>query len=89
MLVVRNRSRLDELAAELHDRHGVTSEVLVADVAEAAAREKVADRPAAGVQVLVNNAGSGTLINVASVAGLLSGRASTYSPRTSRRSDPA
>jgi short-subunit dehydrogenase len=120
VLVARNGSRLEELAAELHDRHGVTSEVLVADLAEAAAREKVADRLAAGVQVLVNNAGfgtsvdfwnedpavleaqldvnvtavmrltraalppmldaaSGTVINVSSMAGLLSGRGSTYS----------
>ena len=34
--------------------------MLPADLAEAAGRDKVADRLAAGVQVLVNNAGFGT-----------------------------
>lgn len=120
VLVARDAQRLERLAAELHDEAGANVEVLVADLAEAPDRAKVADRLAAGVRVLVNNAGfatsgefwssdfavlqsqldvnvtavmqlthaalppmiaagEGTIINVASVAGLLPGRGSTYS----------
>src|SRR6476619_5174686 len=111
VLVARDVQRLEQLAAELHDEAGANVEVLPADLA---------DRLAAGVRVLVNNAGfgtsgefwtadlqvlqaqldvnvtavmqlthaalppmldaaEGTVINVASVAGLLPGRGSTYS----------
>src|SRR5262245_1474558 len=114
VLVSRDADRLNELAAELHDQGGRAVEVLPADLAESTDRSKVADRLAAGVDVLVNNAGfgisgefwtsdpaalqaqldvnvtavmqltraalpamigagAGTVINVASVAGLVSG----------------
>jgi short-subunit dehydrogenase len=63
VLVARDRARLEALAAELAARHGVATEVLVADltdleqVARVAARLSERDRP---VDVLVNNAGFGT-----------------------------
>jgi short-subunit dehydrogenase len=120
VLVARDVARLEALASELRNEGGAAVEILPADLAVAADRDRVAERLAAGVQVLVNNAGfgtsgefwtadlallqsqldvnvtavmalthaalppmldahSGTVINVASVAGLLPGRGSTYS----------
>jgi short-subunit dehydrogenase len=120
VLVARDVERLNELAEAMRGEHGTSSEVLVADLADADGRARVADRLAKGVRVLVNNAGvgasgefwtadpailqsqldvnvtavmqltraalppmvqagAGTVVNVASVAGLLSGRGSTYS----------
>ncbi len=119
VLVARDMERLEQLAGELESEAG-SIEILPADLAEAADRDKVAARLASGVRVLVNNAGfgtsgefwesepallhkqldvnvtavldltraalpamlgagAGTVINIASVAGLLPGRASTYS----------
>ncbi|MCB0923290.1 MAG: SDR family oxidoreductase [Mycobacterium sp.] len=120
VLVARDEARLATLAAELTAAYGVAAEVLPADLSEEAGRDAVTERLAAGVTVLVNNAGfgtsgefwttdpaelqrqldvnvtavmhltraalppmlaagRGTVINIASVAGLLSGRGSTYS----------
>ncbi len=122
VLVARDVERLKQLASELEAQTGRAGsvEILPADLSDAADREKVADRLATGVRVLVNNAGigtsgefwtadpavlqaqldvnvtavlhltraalpamveagAGTVINVASVAGLVSGRSSTYS----------
>jgi short-subunit dehydrogenase len=122
VLVARDVERLKQLAGELEAEtgRGGAVEILPADLADAADRDKVADRLARGVRVLVNNAGfgtsgefwtedpaqlqaqldvnvtavmhltraalpamldagAGTVINVASVAGLLPGRGSTYS----------
>ena len=120
VLVARDVSALDSLAADMRAAHRIDVEVLPADLADVADRSKVADRLATGVRILVNNAGfgtsgefwtadpallrrqldvnvtavmeltraalppmlaarSGSIINIASVAGLLSGRGSTYS----------
>lgn len=120
VLVARDVDRLNDLAEELRAGHGAGVEVIPADLSDAAGRRAVIDRLAAGVQVLVNNAGfgmsrefwetepealqrqldlnvaavmhltraalppmlaagKGQVINIASVAGLISGRGSTYS----------
>jgi short-subunit dehydrogenase len=78
VLVARDVDRLTQLAGELKSETG-SIEMLPADLADRAGRDKVAERLAAGVRVLVNNAGTGTVINIASVAGMVPGRGSTYS----------
>jgi uncharacterized protein len=119
VLVARDVDRLTQLAGELKCEAG-SIEILPADLADRAGRDKVAERLAAGVRVLVNSAGfatsgefwatdpellraqldvnvtavmhltraalpamldagTGTVINIASVAGMVPGRGSTYS----------
>lgn len=62
VLVARTADRLEAAATEIRARHGVEVEVLVADLADRADLQRVADRVAAPdqpVDVLVNNAGFG------------------------------
>ena len=59
IVVARRRDRLEELAAELRDAHGVSVEVLVADMSDPGQLVAVEDRLRAGVDLLVNNAGVG------------------------------
>ncbi|MEA2716545.1 MAG: uncharacterized protein QOI56_1817 [Actinomycetota bacterium] len=62
VVVARRRDRLEALAAELEEAHGVRVEALVADLSDPAqlatveARLREGDRP---VDLLVNNAGAG------------------------------
>ncbi len=62
-LVARRAERLEALAAELSEAHGIRAEVLACDVTDAAARDGLLDQVTdAGLraEVLVNNAGYGT-----------------------------
>ncbi|QDO90069.1 SDR family oxidoreductase [Ornithinimicrobium ciconiae] len=62
VLVARNRDQLEELAERLRREYAVTTEVLVADLADRAQTERVADRlrdTGRPVDLLVNNAGFG------------------------------
>ena len=62
-LVARRKDRLETLAAELSDRHGVRAETLGCDLGEPGARTRMLASFAElglDVEVLVNNAGFGT-----------------------------
>jgi len=62
-LVARDRERLASLADELHRAHSVRAEVVAADLTDAKARARVeaALGADAGLELLVNNAGFGTV----------------------------
>lgn len=62
VLTARRRDRLDKLAAELSAKHQIRSEVIVADLAEPGASEKIyAETRQKGIEIelLINNAGFG------------------------------
>jgi uncharacterized protein len=62
-LVARRKERLEELAEELAEEHGVRTEALACDLADPDARDKLAgsvEKLDLTVEVLVNNAGFGT-----------------------------
>jgi uncharacterized protein len=64
-LVARRAERLEELAGELRDEHHVRAEVVPADLADAAARERMAaeiESRGLTVEILVNNAGFGIYV---------------------------
>jgi uncharacterized protein len=62
VLVARRRDRLEQLAAELSDEHGVSADAIPADMADAEERDRLAaevEHRGLTVDVLVNNAGFG------------------------------
>ncbi len=63
VVVARDRKRLEALAKELTERHGVEVEVLRADLSKKAQTATVVERlqdPESPIDLLVNNAGFGT-----------------------------
>lgn len=61
LLVARRQTRLEELAGELRQQHGVTAEVLTADLSQAEDVARVERRIAnLDLTILVNNAGFGS-----------------------------
>lgn len=64
VLVARDAARLEALAKELADAHGTAAEVLAADLGDDAQLAKVEQRicdPDRPVEIVVNNAGFGTV----------------------------
>lgn len=72
VVVARRLALLERLAAELHERHGTSIEVMAADLADAADLARVEARLGATgehpVDLLVNNAGFGTSGDFAELA---------------------
>src|SRR5688500_2938586 len=70
VLIARRGDRLEELAAALHQRHGVDAQSIVADLAEPNASAAITaelQRRRLTIDLLVNNAGygvSGSYVNV-------------------------
>jgi short-subunit dehydrogenase len=61
VLVARRRDRLQQLAADLSEKHGVAADIIEADLAQDHAVSAVQDRlRSPGVDILVNSAGFGT-----------------------------
>src|SRR5579883_1925957 len=62
-LVARRRDKLDALAREIGQKHGVEAHVLAEDLGDPAAPKRIAgalDKQGIAVEFLVNNAGFGT-----------------------------
>jgi short-subunit dehydrogenase len=59
VVTARRLDRLEELAAELKNNHGISVDIVVADLAESAGVEKVINE-VGEIDILVNNAGYGT-----------------------------
>lgn len=73
VLVARDSSRLEEVAAELRANHRIQTEVMPADLADRADTARVAERVASTtqpVELLVNNAGFGRDVEFLSEAAL-------------------
>ena len=63
VLVARRKPKLEELAAELAERHGVRAETIACDLAKPASRGRLPgqiERLGLDIDVLVNNAGFAT-----------------------------
>src|SRR4051794_36425009 len=62
LLIARRRDRLQQLASELADAHGIVAEVMIADLAILDDIDRVAERLGTEprLALLVNNAGFGT-----------------------------
>ena len=60
VVVARRAGRLRQLARELGSEYGIAVEVLTADLTEPSGVARVEERAAAGVDLLINNAGMGT-----------------------------
>jgi short-subunit dehydrogenase len=63
VLVARRKQRLDELAAELRDEHGIRAETIACDLSKPSARGRLAGQIGQlglDIEILVNNAGFAT-----------------------------
>jgi len=62
VLTARRRERLEQLAAELHSKHGVQAEVFAADLAQPSAPDEIfafTRGKGIAIELLINNAGFG------------------------------
>lgn len=70
VLTARRREPMEELAAELHTRHGTHAEIIAGDLSEPEQAQRLLDEIAArgiSIELLVNNAGFGIVADSADV----------------------